>query len=65
MLTVIKETILQPLVRRLGTFVGAYLIGVGVHNDSVNTIVAGMTAAVLVGVDLIMSNRTLVQKSGQ
>lgn len=50
-----KEMIFAPLVRRGGTFLGAYLIGLGVHDDQVQIIAAGAIAAALVAFDLALS----------
>lgn len=52
-----KEVVLEPLLRRLGTAVGGYLVGMGVDATSTGQIVTGLTVAVLVGVDLLISAR--------
>lgn len=54
----LKETVFGPLARRLGTFAGAYLLSMGVSDHDANTIVAGITCAALVAVDLIASYRS-------
>lgn len=58
MLDFMKETILGPLARRLGTFAGAYLLSLGVNQHDTNTIIAGLTCAVLVAFDLIAAYRS-------
>lgn len=58
MLDFVKETILGPLARRLGTFAGAYLLSQGVNQHDVNTIIAGLTCACLVAFDLIAAYRS-------
>lgn len=54
----LKETIFGPLARRLGTFAGAYLLSLGVNQHDTNTIVAGITCAALVAIDLIAAYRS-------
>lgn len=54
----LKETVFGPLARRLGTFAGAYLLSMGVSAHDTNTIVAGITCAALVSLDLIAAYRS-------
>ena len=49
--------LLKPALRRLGTALGAYLVGAGVAADTVDLIVGGVLAAIGVAFDLFMSNR--------
>jgi hypothetical protein len=46
----------QPIMRRIGTAAGGYLVGVGVATEVANTIVLGLIAAMGVGIDLINSS---------
>ena len=55
MLNEIYLQIAKPMVRRLGTFFGGYLVSVGVASDTATQIATGAVAAVLVAVDLVQS----------
>lgn len=48
--------IARPLVRRLGTAAGAYLIATGVADDQATLIVNGIVALALLLVDLVNSH---------
>lgn len=58
MVDFLKETVVGPLARRLGTFAGAYLLSYGVNQHDTNTIVAGIVAAALVACDLFAAYRS-------
>lgn len=47
----------KPLIRRVGTAFGAYLLTIGVQGDTQVQIVAGLTASLSVALDLLLSHR--------
>ena len=49
----------KPIARRVGSIASGYLISVGVSQDVTTTIVTGLTAAILVGVDLAVEKWVL------
>lgn len=51
----IKEAILSPMLRRGGTIFGGYLLGLGVTQDQTTQIITGLTAVLLVVMDLVFS----------
>lgn len=52
----LMTSFIKPLVRRAGTAVSGYLLGLGVTAQSVDVIVAGVTTLLLVSVDLTLSH---------
>lgn len=52
---ILKE-IAGPVVRRIGTMLGAYMIASGVADETANVIVAGVIAAIGLAVDLVASH---------
>lgn len=55
MYSIMVKQIMQPILRRLGTVLTGFLIGTGVPQETTAQIVMGLTALVLVGVDLALS----------
>lgn len=49
--------LVKPAVRRLGTGLGGYLVGLGVHENLATQIATGAVALALVGIDLWQSHR--------
>lgn len=47
---------LKPLVRRAGTAFGVFLLSVGVGQESVDHLVLGLTAALSIMLDLVLSH---------
>ena len=52
----IIDELAKPLIRRLGTALGGFLLTVGVLEPQVDIIVAGAMAAASISIDLIVSN---------
>lgn len=52
----LTSEIIKPLSRRVGTAVGAFLVGLGVAQDVATVIAAGAAALVGVVVDLVRSH---------
>lgn len=57
----IVEQFAKPILRRAGTAVAAYLLAQSVPADTVEIIVNGLTAAALVGADLLLSYKNRKQ----
>lgn len=49
--------LVKPAVRRLGTGLGGYLVGLGVQENLSTQIATGAVALALVGIDLWQSHR--------
>lgn len=56
MLDTIKNTVLLPLLHRVGTTAGAMLVGIGATEQSANHIVIGAIAAAGVIFDLVVAH---------
>lgn len=54
MLDTVLHDIVGPIARRVGTFVGGALGGLGLASDHVNAVAAGAAALVGIGVDLAL-----------
>lgn len=54
----LKETVVGPIARRLGTLAGGYMLSLGVNQHDSSTIAAGAVCAVLVAFDLVMAYRS-------
>lgn len=54
MKNVLLRSVVVPLVSRLGTALGAYLVAKGLDGDLADQLVNGMLAIVLVGCDLFV-----------
>lgn len=55
--------VLDPVTRRLGTAVAAYLVALGVEAQTVDAITLGITAAAGLGIDLLLSHLSRKAKS--
>lgn len=55
MKAILVNGLVRPLVARIGTALAAYLLAVGADGETVNLILNGLSAAVLVGIDLIVA----------
>lgn len=53
----ILAELIRPMVRRLGTGLGAFLAGAGVAAEPIQQIQLGVAAAAAVGIELLLSNR--------
>lgn len=51
----ILENLISPLVRRIGTAVAVWLLAQGAESQLVEQAINGLSAAVLVGVDLFLA----------
>ncbi|MDN2583400.1 hypothetical protein N1F91_25790 [Aquibium sp. ELW1220] len=47
--------LLHPLMSRVGTVAATYLVAYGATEAQINEIVAGLTALILLGVDLVLA----------
>lgn len=54
----LKETIVGPIARRVGTLAGGYFLSLGVNQHDSSTIAAGIVCACLVAFDLIMAYKS-------
>lgn len=63
----VKENLLAPVARRLGTNAGALLVGFGASHDVASSAALVVTWAALSAVDLLWSkiNRDKVHQNGQ
>lgn len=60
------ENVLGPLLARIGTIGAGYLTGVGVSHDNAQNLMIGVSAAVLIGIDLLVgafNRRSAKQKA--
>lgn len=62
----IAEHFLRPMYERIGTVAATYLLTVGATEAQISDIVAGLTAAVFLAVDLLTArhNRKIVAREG-
>ena len=51
----ILKQLVEPAMRRIGSAGSAYLIGIGVAASSVEQIMLGLSAALAVGLELVLS----------
>lgn len=56
LLKIVLGEVIDPITRRLGTALAAYLVALGVQAQTVDAIVLGLTALAGVGVDLLLSH---------